>query len=88
MLLPLARLERVNGLICGDLLQCLATTDRLHDDSGLGLRTMGAAFAHGWEPPSQRRCPASKLTMGPAQENQTSSEIWYAVEEAVFENFL
>ena len=54
-------------MIGGDLLECLATTDRLHGDSGLELRTVGAAFAHGWEAPAQGQCPASRLTMGPVQ---------------------
>ena len=49
MLPPLAHLDRVNGVIGGDLLESLAATDRLHGDSGLELRAVGAAFAHGWE---------------------------------------
>ena len=50
LFLPLAHLDRVNGVIGGNLLECLATTDRLHGDSGLELRAMGAAFAMGGNP--------------------------------------
>jgi hypothetical protein len=32
-------------VICEDLLECLATTDRLHGDSGHELRALGPAFA-------------------------------------------
>ena len=39
-------------MISGDLLDRLATTDRLHGDPGLELGTMGAALAHEWEPRS------------------------------------
>ena len=63
----------MNGVICGNLLESLATTDCLHGDSGLELRAVDAAFAHEWEPPSQGRYPASRLTMGPVQKNQTTS---------------
>jgi len=34
LLLPLAHLDRVDGVVSGDLLDCLAATDRLND--GLG----------------------------------------------------
>jgi len=37
-------------VICGDLLDRLAATDRLHGDPGLELVTVGAALAHWWEP--------------------------------------
>jgi len=47
---PLAHLNRVDGVIGGDLLDRLAATDRLHGDPGLELRAVGAAFAHWWEP--------------------------------------
>jgi hypothetical protein len=50
--LPLADLDRVDGVIGGDLLDGLAATDRLHGDSGLELGTVGAALAHRWEPRS------------------------------------
>ena len=48
--LPLAHLNRVDGVIGSDLLDRLAATNRLHGDSGLELGTMGAALAHRWEP--------------------------------------
>lgn len=48
--LPLAHLNRVNGVVSGDLLDRFATTDRLHGDSGLEFRTVGAALTHRWEP--------------------------------------
>ena len=48
--LPLGHLDRVNGVIGGDLLDRLAATDRLHGDLGLELGTVGTALAHGWEP--------------------------------------
>ena len=50
--LPLAHLNRVNGVISGDLLDRLAATDRLHGDLGLELGAVGAALAHWWEPRS------------------------------------
>jgi len=50
--LPLAHLDRVDGVICGDFLDRLAATDRLHGDSGFELRAVGAALAHCWEPRS------------------------------------
>ena len=37
-------------MIGGDLLECLAATDRLHGDTGLELRAVAAAFAHGGNP--------------------------------------
>ena len=48
--LPLAHLDRVNGMAGGYLLDRLAATDRLHGDLGLELGTVGAALAHWWEP--------------------------------------
>jgi len=48
--LPLAHLDRVNGMVGGDLLDRLAATNRLHVDSGLELRAVGAALARRWEP--------------------------------------
>jgi len=50
--LPLAHLDRVDGVIGGDLLDRLAATDRLHGDSGLEFDTVGSALAHCWEPRS------------------------------------
>ncbi len=50
LLLPLAHLDRVHRVVGGDLLERLATRDRLHGDSGLELGAVGSAFAHGWEP--------------------------------------
>jgi len=50
--LPLAHLDRVDGVISGDLLDRLAATNRLHGDSSLELRAVGAALAHWWEPRS------------------------------------
>ena len=48
--LPLAHLDRMDGVISGDLLDRLAATDRLHGDPGLELGTVGAALTHRWEP--------------------------------------
>jgi hypothetical protein len=48
LLLPLAHLDRVNGVIDRDLLDRLATADRFHGDPGLELGTVGTAFSHGW----------------------------------------
>jgi hypothetical protein len=48
--LPLAYLDRVNGMVSGDLLDRLAATDRLHGDPGLELGTVRAALAHGGSP--------------------------------------
>ena len=50
LLLPLARLDQVLRAVSGDLLERLATTDRLHGDPGLELGAVGSAFALGWEP--------------------------------------
>ena len=47
--LPLAHLNRVVGMIGGDLLDRLAATDRLHGDPGIELGAMDAACAHRWE---------------------------------------
>jgi len=43
--LPLAHLNRVDGMIGSDHLDRLAATNRLHSDSGLELGTVGAALA-------------------------------------------
>ena len=50
--LPLARLDRADGVVSGDLLDRLAATDRLHGDSGLELGSVGVALTHWWEPRS------------------------------------
>ena len=50
--LPLTDLNRVDGMISGDLLDRLAATDRLHGDSGLKFGAVDAALAHWWEPRS------------------------------------
>jgi hypothetical protein len=50
LLLPLAHLDRVHRVVSGNLLERLATTDRLHGDPGLELGAVGSAFAHRWEP--------------------------------------
>jgi len=52
----------VNGVIGVDLLECLANTDRIHGDSGLELRTAGAAVAHGGGP--FRVAPPSEVFNG------------------------
>ena len=65
-------------MIGGALLQCLAANDRLHGDSGLEFRAVGAAFAQllrrrlclGRETLSQGRCPDSRLTIGPFPNSQ------------------
>ena len=36
----------MDGVVCSDLLDRLAATDRLHGDLGLELGTVGAALAH------------------------------------------
>ena len=48
--LPLTHLDRVDGVVGGDLLDRLAATDRLHGDPGLELGTVRAALTHRWEP--------------------------------------
>ena len=80
LIIPLARLDRVNGVIGGDLLDRLAATDRLHGEPGLELGTVGKALAHEWEPPFGGDAPHQKLTMGPVQNIQTTS----APPESVF----
>jgi len=66
--LPLAHLDRVDGVVGGDLLDCLAATDRLHGDPGFELGAVGEAFAHPWEPPFQGRYPATKVNDGACPE--------------------
>jgi len=50
--LSLAHLDRVDGVVSGDLLDRLPAADRLHSDPGLELRAVGAERADWWEPPS------------------------------------
>ena len=57
-----------------DLLQSLTATDRLHGDPGVELGAMGAAFAHGWEPPFRGGAPPHRLTMDPVQKTQTTPD--------------
>ena len=45
LLLPLAHLDRVDRVVGGNLLERLATTDRLHGDPGLELGAVGASLA-------------------------------------------
>ena len=59
-------------MISGDLLERLAATDRLHGDLGLELGAMGAAFAHGWEPPLRGGAPPHRLKMNPVQKNHAT----------------
>ena len=73
LLLPLTHLNRVDGVIGGDLLDRLAATNRLHGDSGLEFGTVGAALAHEWSPHFRGGTPPQRLTMGPVQKNQTTS---------------
>ena len=58
----------MNGVIGGDLLKCPAATDRLHGDSGLELRALGAAFAHGWTPPFSGAVTRLKVNDGTCPE--------------------
>jgi hypothetical protein len=44
--LPLADLDGINGVISGDLLGRLATTDRLQGDCGFEFGSVGAALNH------------------------------------------
>ena len=73
LLLPLADLDRVDGVVGGDLLDRLAATDRLHGDLGLELGTVGAVLAHRWEPLFRGGAPPQRLTMGAVQKNQSTS---------------
>lgn len=73
LLLPLAHLNRVHRMVGGNLLERLATTDRLHGDLGLELGAMSAAFAHLWEPPLRGGAPPHRLTMNAVQKSQTTS---------------
>jgi hypothetical protein len=75
LLLPLAHLDRVHRVVGGDLLERLATTDRLHGDPGLELGAVGSAFAHRWEPLLRGGAPPQRLTMGPVQKTQTTSDM-------------
>lgn len=61
---------RVDG---GDLLERLATTDRLHGDPGIEPGAMGAAFANRWEPPFGGGAPPHRLTMDAVLKSQTTS---------------
>jgi hypothetical protein len=71
--LPLAVLDRVNGMVSGDLLDRLAATDSFHGAPGLELGTVGAALAHRWEAPGGGDAPPQRLTMGVVQKNQSTS---------------
>ena len=57
--LPLP-LTHLDGVIGGNPLDRLAATDRIHGDPGLELGAVGT--------------PPQRLTMGPVQKNQTSSQ--------------
>ena len=65
--LPLAYLDGGYGVISGDLLDRLATTDRLHGDPGLELRAVGVSLAHWWEL-HQGRYPDSEVIDGTCSE--------------------
>lgn len=56
----------------GDLLNCLAATDRLHGNPGLEHGTMSTAFGHGWGPFQGGALP-QRLTMEAVQRTQTTS---------------
>ena len=43
-------MDRMDGVVCGDLLDRFAATDRLHGNPGLEAGTVGSALAHRWEP--------------------------------------
>jgi hypothetical protein len=45
-------LDRVGGVVGGNLLDRLAATDRLHGDPGLERGTVGAVLTHWWGPRS------------------------------------
>ena len=47
--LPLAHLDRLDGVLGSDLLDRLAATDRTHGGFGLELGPVGSALAHQWE---------------------------------------
>ncbi len=63
----------MDGVVGSDLLDRLAATDHLHDDSGLELGAVGAGLAHRWEPLFRSGAPPQRLTMGPAQKNYPDS---------------
>jgi hypothetical protein len=65
----------VDGVVSGDLLNRLAATDRLHGDTGLELRVVGSALAHGGSP-DQERGPASKVNNGAAPEKPVQLSQW------------
>jgi len=71
---PLADMDRVDGVVGGDLLDRLAATDRLHSDPGRELGTVGSALAHRWEPPFRGGAPSQRLTMEAVKESQTTTK--------------
>ena len=73
LLLPLIHLNRVDGMIGGDLLDRLAATVLLHGDSGLEFGTMHAALLMNGSPHFRRGTSPQRLTMVPVQKNQTTS---------------
>ena len=61
LFLPWTHLNRVDGVIVDDLLDRHGVTDRLHGNSVLKLRTVGAVLAQEWEHRFQARCPTSEV---------------------------
>jgi hypothetical protein len=53
-----------HGSHCDLLDHLAASSDDLHGEPGLELRTVGAALAHGWQPLFRSGAPPKRLTMG------------------------
>jgi hypothetical protein len=65
---PIARLTRVDGGVCSNLLARLVAIDYLHSESGLELGAMGADLAHWWWSPFQGRYTATEGNDGACPE--------------------
>ena len=53
----MAHLDHALRAVSGNLLERLATTDRLRGDPGLELGAVGVGFDHRWEPPRSEGIP-------------------------------
>jgi hypothetical protein len=70
--LPIPHLDRMDGVVPSNLLQCLAVNDRLHGVSSLQLLSAGASLLMSGSP-LLGVVPPSEVTMGTVQKYQSTS---------------